>query len=276
MAQASRRSAGARFARFALLALLFSWSYWLAVLAGLRGWLPFQIPLGPVGAFGPAMAAVVAAALDGGRPAVAALLRSLLRWRARPSLYVAALLGMTVVLIATVAIQIGRGAPVPDLANLDRWYLLPGLMLISLVLGGPLGEEVGWRGYALPRLLERSSPFVASLVLAALWFAWHLPLFWLPGSSQEGIPIGTFAATLLGYSLVFTWLHLRSGGSTLLAVLLHTGINTAWFLLPTVLPGALEQPGFSSSFLVVSALVAAGVIAASGRAFFRRAGGAAR
>jgi len=278
MPRVSLSSAGpiARLTLFSLLALLFSWSYWLAILAGQRGWLPIHLPLGPAGAFGPALAALATAALTGGRAEVGALLRSLLRWRVRWPFYLAALIGMTGVLGATVLIQAARGVPLPAPANLDRWYLLPGVMLLILVLGGPLGEEIGWRGYALPRLLERASPLVASLVLAALWLVWHLPLFWLPGSSQAEVPLGTFAWTLLCYTPVFTWLHLRSGASTLLAVLLHTGINTAWFLLPAVLPGAMEQPGLSSSFLAVSTLVAAGVIAANARAFLGPAPRAAR
>lgn len=257
------------FGVFVLLALVLSWSYWLAVLAGQRGWIAIRVPLGPWGSFGPAAAGLLASGLLGGRSALRDLLRSLARWRVRWWLYAIALGGMSAVLAIALALQAVRGAALPAPFNFERWVALPGILLLIAVFGGPLGEEPGWRGYALHQLLRRLSPFAASLWVAAVWFVWHLPLFWLPGSAQADVPLGTFAWTLLCYALVFTWLYRRSGGSTLVCLVLHTGINTAWFVLPHVLPGAMEQPGFGASFILVSTLAAAAVLA-SGRDFFRR------
>ena len=77
----------------------------------------------------------------------------------------------------------GSLAGFPSL-DLSKAYLLPLLFLLILVLGGPMGEEFGWRGLVLPLLLRRWSPLLASLLLVVLWLVWHLPLFWLEGAAQ--------------------------------------------------------------------------------------------
>ena len=95
-------------------------------------------------------------------------------------------------------------------------------VLLLLVAAG-LGEETGWRGYALPQLQRRFSPLASSLILAVLWFGWHLPQFFLIASYRDFSPVqyvGMFLDLACG-AIVLTWLYNRSGGSILLVAVWH-------------------------------------------------------
>src|SRR3712207_6537622 len=88
-----------------------------------------------------------------------------------------------------------------------------------------MGEELGWRGYALPRLLARRSALAASLILGLLWGLWHLPTFYVLGAPQHGLPISAFLLLTMAYSVLFTWIYLHTRGSVLIATLFHSAIN---------------------------------------------------
>jgi uncharacterized protein len=99
------------------------------------------------------------------------------------------------------------------------------LLLITLVNG--LGEETGWRGYALPQLQRRFSALTASLILAPLWFLWHLPHFFVVGTYRDFGPV-QYVGMLLGLTcgtVVLTWVYNGSGGSILLAIVWHSVYN---------------------------------------------------
>jgi uncharacterized protein len=95
-------------------------------------------------------------------------------------------------------------------------------------LGGPLGEEPGWRGFALPRLQRLDSPLVGSLILGPSWAFWHLPLFWIPAwnfpSTIRNIVMFVIAAT--AFTIVMTWIFNNTKGSLFIAVLVHTSFDT--------------------------------------------------
>ena len=81
---------------------------------------------------------------------------------------------------------------------------------------GPLGEEFGWRGFALPRLLQRPSALAAALILGVVWWAWHLPLFFISSMSQWELSIPVFLLNVLALSVIMTWLYRRTQGDLLL------------------------------------------------------------
>lgn len=100
----------------------------------------------------------------------------------------------------------------------------------SVLLLGPLPEELGWRGYALPRLQERYNAFYASLILGCGWTVWHLPLFFIEGSYHNMLGFGSssywiFCATAVLTSVLFTWIYNNNNQSTLSAVLFHFVLN---------------------------------------------------
>jgi membrane protease YdiL (CAAX protease family) len=109
----------------------------------------------------------------------------------------------------------------------ESFVLTPSLspMLIGLTIGAWV-EEVVWRGFVTPRLLERYTPARASLWLGLFWMFWHLPFYWYEGYSAWG-PLGWFgwAPFYLAYTYVLTWLYIRSGGSVFLTTVSHVAVN---------------------------------------------------
>ena len=135
---------------------------------------------GPVfllGVFAPGLVALVLTAWEGGSPAVGGLLRRILRWRVGLRFYAFALLLMPLIKVAVAVLHralVGTWPPFGDLR--------PQVLVIATVLStvGQAGEELGWRGYLLPRLTAWTGLASASLIVGAVWAAWHLPLFFMP------------------------------------------------------------------------------------------------
>jgi len=122
---------------------------------------------------------------------------------------------------AVVTVLAGAAPPAgTDVASaLASFAVLP----LTMIVGGPLGEELGWRGYLLPHLLRRHAPITATLILLPFWLGFHLPLM-LTIPDRYGV---WWMLTLTGFAFTMTWLHLRSGGSVLLAIVFHAVANTA-------------------------------------------------
>jgi len=195
---------------FFVLAYLLTW--WIYPL------LRFSPLLGIFGLFGPALAAIIMAAVTGGKPGVKALLSRVVRWRVGLPWYLIALGLPTVLSIATAGLSYLLGAS--DFIQVGALTVLE-LVLFVLVVG----EELGWRGYALPLLLEKRSAVTASLILGVLWGLWHLPTFLVPGTPQYGLPLTAFVLLTIEYSILMTWVFLHTLGSVLIATLFHGAIN---------------------------------------------------
>jgi hypothetical protein len=195
---------------FFVLAYLLTW--WIYPL------LRFSPLLGIFGLFGPALAAIIMAAVTGGKPGVKALLSRVVRWRVGLPWYLIALGLPTVLSIATAGLGYLLGA-----SESIQVGALTVLELVLFVL--VVGEELGWRGYALPLLLEKRSAVTASLILGALWGLWHLPTFLVPGTPQYGLPLTAFVLLTIEYSILMTWVFLHTLGSVLIATLFHGAIN---------------------------------------------------
>ena len=175
------------------------------------------------------------------RRGLRALLRTLATWRVPPIWYGAALLLPVIISVAGIALLALLGQPLPPWPRTEPVRALLPLLVITfvatLLYGGPLGEEVGWRGFALPRLQARSSPLVASLLLSVIWGLWHVPLHLqgvYHGIFPDGLPgIVLRIVTTVPTTILFTWLYNRTKGNLWLVVLLHTAVNnTAGFWLP--------------------------------------------
>lgn len=131
---------------------------------------------------------------------------------------------------------------------------------LVLLLGGPLGEELGWRGFAQPVLQDRLGWRTASLVLGLVWAVWHLPLFYIDGTAQAHIPLALFLLSVVAMSVVFAWLVHRTAGSVVAALLFHTAINF-WPSVVPVLPteGSHRAYAFVVAMLVLLALLVLGL-----------------
>ena len=221
---------------FFALAYAISWSLWLpAVLGGLSSSSSLVFALFVVGACGPSLAAILLTALREGRSGVKALLGRLLAWRVGLRWYAIVLLGTPALGLLAVALHALFGGPPLGFSPAVPWFILPVAFLLGL-LGGPLNEEIGWRGYALPRLQADRGALASSLVLGLVWGLWHLPAFFMAGTSQSELPLLPYLACVVALSVLFTWLYNGTGGSLVLAVLAHGAFNfTAGFLFP-ILP----------------------------------------
>lgn len=153
--------------------------------------------------------------------------------------------------------------------------LTTALILLQItVLGGPLGEELGWRGYALPVMAQGLGWRAASIVLGVVWGLWHLPLFWMPGMAQAYLPMGLFMAGSVGLSVVFARLAVNTGFSVLPAILMHSAINTGFWAIPVTPQGGDLRPYAIVTALLLSVAIACLVL--PGPAIPHKASGAER
>src|ERR671913_1571153 len=161
---------------FFLLVFILTWVVWVPRASG--------APLGVVGqawTWVPAIAALLAAALTGGRGALRELGSRLVRWRVGWQWYVVVILGPAAFSLSVAGVYALLGgsfsAALPWAQSEETLVMLPVLFLILALTDG-LGEEPAWRGFALPQLLSRHNALVASLIVGVLWALWHLPLLW--------------------------------------------------------------------------------------------------
>jgi uncharacterized protein len=204
-----------------VLAYLLSWAIWPLVILD-----PESSPLVP---FGPLIAAVIVALLAGGLRELRALLGQLLRWRVHPIWYVIALLGPFVLAAGAAALTVATGAPAPSTEAYTDWLGIAVALLSTIIIVG-LFEEVGWRGFALPRLQHRLDALWAALVLGVIWAGWHLPeLISDPGQR----PPLQFIVWILAQSVILAWLYNSTNGSLPIVIICHAAVNTAGrFMVP--------------------------------------------
>lgn len=231
--------------RFALATFALSWLAWTPVIV-------FRLhhaedPLGAllflVGGFGPSVAGWWMLRRGGRRDT----LRRLVDPRPiRPRWWAVILVGYPVVFALSSALHVALGGTWPSFQGGAAYLagplaLIGGLAIVALL--GPISEEIGWRGYALDPLIALLGVVPGTLVLGVVWWAWHLPLFWIPSTlhGSQGI-LSAFAIgylfTVLGYAVAFTWIHHRTGGSILAAVALHFSINLT-FAVASPFDGAI-------------------------------------
>jgi hypothetical protein len=124
-------------------------------------------------------------------------------------------------------------------------YLIP--MAIAISTPVQAGEEIGWRGYALPRLAARLGLAGSSIVLGLIWALWHLPLFFVRGADTYGQPFFVYVLQVTALSVAIAWLYARTRGSLLLPMLLHAAVNNSKDIVPSAIPGAMDTFGLSAS-----------------------------
>lgn len=211
-------------AAFYLLACAFSWTAWTVMLLGDS---PFATIAAIVPVFGPAVGAVIVVKATG--RSLRAWVRSLGPVPGEARWYLAAVLLIGTLFAITTGTYMLAGGELTAPAVTVPVLLVA--LLISMTLGGGL-EELGWRGYLLPRLQRRWSPVGASVIVGVGWAVWHLPLFVLPGAQNVDQPFWTFGLIVIAMSFAFTWLYNVAGGSILPVILLHGLNNTSSLLYP--------------------------------------------
>ncbi len=171
----------------------------------------------------PSALAIVLTAIVLGRGALRKLLGRLLIWRVDPRWYLVVVLGPAALAGGIVVFNASLGGPA---ININVPLLAAVITLAFHIFpGSALGEEIGWRGYALPRLQTRRSALSASLILGVIWAFYHLPLFFTGQAFRSPSILVPFVISGIALSVILTWVYNSTGGSLLLVVLLHATAN---------------------------------------------------
>ncbi|NVM02754.1 MAG: CPBP family intramembrane metalloprotease [Candidatus Helarchaeota archaeon] len=191
------------------------------------------------------LGAIIFVGITKGKEGLKDLFSTFKNWRCNPVWYIISIFLMPGVTLLTMGISIMLGIPLrsgltltpPPMRNLELLIL----QFIFIFFQAGLGEEIGWRIYATPKLAEKYSKLKAALIIGALWAFWHTPQFLFPGTIQNRVSIEV--GFLIAYpvymlfvtlsAILFSWVYFQSDGNAWLPVLLHTTLNTAhWLLLP--------------------------------------------
>lgn len=215
-----------------LLAYAITWSVWTPISYGYEhGQLELttlNILLYILGGFGPLFAAAIVTALSG--ESLRAWFAQALKWRVPIKWWLASFF-IPILLYAVMALfHIVLGGQL-NWSEASLLSLPSGFLTVFLWGGG--NEELGWRGFALPRLQERYGPVIASLIIGVVWTLWHAP----PGIIELGfvewaLDLPFYTITVTGISFVATWLYNQTDGSVLLAMVFHASINASQSLYP--------------------------------------------
>jgi membrane protease YdiL (CAAX protease family) len=213
-----------------VIAFAFSWAIWIPMaVMGARAYQGSAWPNHITGLFGPLVAAFVMSAVVAGGIGVKDLVSRMFRWRVPVRWYVVALSPLAFFAVAAVGMAAtGRGWP--DLAELGKFSSLPVVaapVMWLLLLVTAYAEETGWRGFAVPEMLKRTSLLNTGLVIGLLWVLWHVPsMFVIENYRQMGLAIvPTFTLGILAGSILLAWLYRASGGSVLIVAVWHATYN---------------------------------------------------
>lgn len=253
-----------RFLGFSLATFLYSWVIWIPIMVlGLHTTESFVgAALLLAGGCGPSIMGAIALMRGPDRVSAAELLsRVASPGRMRRGDALLAFLGYPAVFALSVAISLLFGATLPEFAGLREMVQGPLTLagrLGYILLLGPVAEELGWRGFAQDEVQKSRSPIASSAVIGVVWWAWHLPLFFMEGTLHESQ--GLFSAftvgylfTVLAYAGFFALLYQRSRKSILIAIIAHFSIN---------LTMAVAAPFEGSIFVISTLVLLVGVIAA--------------
>lgn len=226
--------------------------------------MPLVLPL----VFGPSLGAIATIALFRGRVGLARFFRRFVQ--VRVPWYVYAIVTVGFLAIGFAGIILWRAFGQPWFRTTPALSVVLQVTVFQLLVPG-LGEEPGWRGFALPRLLDLMSPLAASLVLGAVHWMWHFPTFFL-GTGMHNVPALWSFLYIVAWSIVYTWVAERSNHSIFVAILFH-GLHGAMLTIAPFLPSESRVPitprlltelwipaGVLGPYLIVAALLSTSAI----------------
>jgi len=195
---------------------------------------PLFMVLFIVGSWGPTIAAILTLLIVEKGKGIGRLFAEWARWKVGPGWYAAALSPFAVsALVAFVYLVVMKGSPPGPQAEIT----LPAIIMFFFMslLTGATGEEPGWRAFATPRLQQHMGALGASMVLGVIWALWHLPLWFLEGTPQYGLPFAPFAISAVAETILLTWIYNNTKGSLAMASLFHFSINVSSSLVAGIL-----------------------------------------
>jgi len=214
-----------------------TWLFWIpVVLSGQEA----SLPVLAIGAFAPTLVGMALTHLTQDREGRHDFWKRVVDFRLiGAKWYAVILLIFPLIMALTFLLDVLMGGSLPPLEGALQTLTQPVMLsgfIITMIIGGPLAEELGWRGFALDRLQARWSAFVSSLVLGVFWGLWHLPLFFMKGTSQGEMGFSTvlfwmwFIQVIAG-AILHTWVYNNNQRSILSAILLHFMANSTFTLI---------------------------------------------
>ena len=236
---------------FFLLTFLISWVCFAAAAAisGETASLPSNLSvlggaLYLLGAIAPSLVALALAARAEGRSGVQALLHQIFKPPVAVGWYIFAAIYMVAVKLTVSVLHRLVTGGWPPFGEIPV-YLMLGALIVSTPVQA--GEELGWRGYALPRLADKFGLGTASIILGIIWACWHLPFFFIPASDTFGQSFPVYLSQVTALSVAMAWLYWRTNGSLLPVMLLHAAVNNTKDIVPSVEVGATDSFTLSAS-----------------------------
>jgi uncharacterized protein len=257
-----------------------AWSPWYLSESGV-GLLPLDGDsisdyLNPVALIlGPTLSAFIMTGATEGRGGVRRLLRRIVLWRVGFGWYLFVLLGIPAIIVLSTLVLPGALSSFKTAAVPTTLFLYVVAGPVFLFIGGPVFEEIGWRGFALPRLQRLYGPLVGTLVLGALWGLWHLPLFLIPSwDTPHGslLDIALFVVLAMSIALVITWVFNNTKQSVLLAILAHGSINSAAVSMYALFPTRAVTGGITNVAIGFGLAALLVVVLTRGRLGYREGG----
>lgn len=250
---------------FFALTFAWAWAFWFAAAAVSRGaGAALGGPLFLIGTFAPSLVALALTARAEGRSGAVALVGRIAPGPVGARWYVFAVGWMAAIKLGVALIHRLATGAWPRFGDLP-WIVLPFVILISAPVQA--GEEIGWRGYALPRMAARLGLGGASLVLGVIWAIWHLPLFFVAGPDTAGQSFPLYLLQVVAVSVAMGWLYGHTDGRLLPVMLLHAAINNTKDIVPSAVPGAGHPFALSTS---LPAWITVGLLWACAAVFLAR------
>jgi CAAX protease family protein len=199
-----------------------------------------------LGTFAPSLVALGVTARENGILGTQALLRGLFEWRVDARWYLFAIGYMVAIKLTVALVHRVIAGSWPRFGD-EAWYVI----VVAIIISTPVqaGEEIGWRGYALPRLAARFGFARASVLLGLIWACWHLPLFFVPGIDKYGQSFPVWALGVTALSVAITWLYAHTNQSLLLVMLMHSAVNQTIGIVPSAVAGAANPFALSPSLV---------------------------
>ncbi|MFW5714383.1 MAG: CPBP family intramembrane glutamic endopeptidase, partial [Brevefilum sp.] len=207
---------------------------------------------------GPSLACLAAIGLQSGMQGLKKVWGQLTHFRVQWFWYPFSLAAPPLLMLTAIEIHTllgGTGLVFNDPAEI--YWMVP--VFFMVLIFSVLGEEIGWRGFALPWLQKRFNALRSSLILGLIWAIWHLPLFWLPGDFHQQLPGIWFLLQTVSITISYTWVYNATRGSLWIILLLHAASNTAFGVLPFLpeMTGGSLRPAW---ILVLLLVLASGLV----------------
>jgi membrane protease YdiL (CAAX protease family) len=251
-----------RLLAYFLVTFLVAWSVWLfasgLAAPGNSGFFGGRGPVFLLGVFAPALVALAFTAQAEGRDGVLRLLARIGRWQVSVRWYVCALVYFAILKLAAALVYRIVTGDWPPFGNTPVALMI---LAITVSMWAQAGEELGWRGYALPRLAAYIGLGGASLVVGIVWAVWHIPLFILPDSGSNGQSFLAYALQVIPMSVAFAFLYWKTDGSLLLVMVMHAAVNNTTGIVPAAVGGALPPVAVGASLVAWATVAFSWIIA---------------